>query len=176
VPHLSALFCARNSTASGPDLIESAAHLFQTEDVTSARVVMFVCADAAHRELYEPCLGSFGLLSVWVGSLDDARRRLAQYRVDVLILCRPADPRGTSCEDLAIAGTTPVLVLASGVNGGPVDVLESGCAGLIAGSCPPHALAALLERTIGGERGIVWPRDSADSVAGCGHCAGPSVG
>jgi DNA-binding NarL/FixJ family response regulator len=125
------------------------------------RVVMFVSRDPGHRQLYLTDLRRLGLLSVWVDAVDDARKLLAHYRVAAIVVhVASADDWRPPVELIAAARSSPVLVLGSGgwnAVGQIERAFEGGCAGVITESCTAATLAAIVRRSIGGERGIQWP-------------------
>ena len=132
--------------------------------MTPARVVMFVSRDPAHRQLYLMGLRRLGLLTVWVDAVDDARKLLSQYRVTAIIVhVAAADDWRPPLELITAARSSPVLVLGSGAWESAHQVeraFEGGYAGVITESCTADTLADIIRRSIGGERGILWPDPS----------------
>ena len=130
---------------------------------------MFVSRDAGYRELYTNALRSFGLLSVWTPGVDGGRSLLSQYRGAALVF-DPSGDEWQKCEQLvAAARPSPVLVIGSpgGNSLQAQEAFDAGCAGFIAGPCPPASLADVLKRAIDGDRRIVWPETLVpESLAG----------
>ncbi len=138
--------------------------------MVSNRVVMFVSRHAGYRELYTNALGTFGLLSVWTPGIEGGRSLLAQYRVAALVFDPSSQDEWHQCRQLVVAAhPSPVLAMGSpdGHANQAEEAFEAGCAGFIAGPCPPASLAAILKRAINGERRIVWPDTPVpESLAG----------
>jgi DNA-binding NarL/FixJ family response regulator len=142
--------------------------LRDTEIMMPARVVMFVSPDPGLRDAYLTDLRRLNLLSVWLDTADDAPKLLAQYHVAAIIVHATVEQEWhLPAKLIAAAGSTPVLILRSGVANTARQIeraFEMGCAGVIAEPCTAGTLASLVRRSISGERGILWPNSLAAEV------------
>ena len=137
--------------------------------MTSTRVVMFVSPDPGHRELYVEELRRLNVLSIWVDSVKDAAKLLAQFRVAAIVIYMAAGDHVRPCAEFVVtAWPSPVIVLGSVGWSSSAEIeraFETGCTGVVAEPCTAATLAAIVSRSIAGERRIRWP-DSRSVDAG----------
>jgi DNA-binding NarL/FixJ family response regulator len=129
--------------------------------MTSTQVVMFISRDPSHRALYIELLRQRHVLSVWVDSASDAPKLLSQFRVAAIVIHMTAvDEMSRPADLVATVRPAPVIVLASvGWNSSAniEHAFNTGCAGVVVEPCTAATLAAILDRSIAGERRIRCP-------------------
>jgi DNA-binding NtrC family response regulator len=128
---------------------------------TGPSPILFVCADADHRELYGVGMRAHGMAATFITTIDHARAILRHGGVPVIILHMAADDAGTwsECGDIIRSGT-PTIVLTAHVRAdgrSRRQAAAAGCAAFIAAPCTPIELVRIVERVLAGERGVVWP-------------------
>jgi hypothetical protein len=129
--------------------------------MTSTHVVMFISGEPTHRKLYVDALQRLNVLPVWVDTVRDAPRLLAQFRVAAIVVhVSAADEVSQSAKFVSALSPSPVILLGSPGWRSSTHIelaFEAGCAAVVTEPCTPSIIAAVVKRSIAGERRIQWP-------------------
>jgi DNA-binding NarL/FixJ family response regulator len=91
----------------------------------------------------------------------DAPKLLSQFRVAAIVVhVSAADEVAQPAEFVSALSPSPVIVLGSAGWRSSTHIeraFEAGCAAVVTEPCAPATIAAVVNRSIAGERRILWP-------------------